>query len=260
MLFCDRRSFSCSRERSPDGDGLSLTTQHSVMSHSPPQAALRRRVRVQQRTGDEVTFVTKSFSKDDGTQYHPVINAATGEFSCDCPDHLYRHSFCKHLRRAGAGLKRASAAPPLVASSPVASSTPLPSATPPVASPPSVPFPSLSHPVAPSPTPPRCRLSSPAPAGLRSPGSDSSSTMPRFFANEQITQIIPAPASLKAQFADGCPDEPVLCLALLSVPVGNNGSAKAPYQLVMPMVASQGSIELACDIERPYLRLSSERR
>lgn len=84
--------------------------------------------------------------------------------------------------------------------------------------------------------------------------------MPRFFANEHITQIIPAPASLKAQFADGCPDEPVLCLALLSIPVGNAGSAKAPYQLVMPMVASQGGIELACDIERPYLRLSSESR
>ena len=196
------------------------------MSHSPPQAAIRRRVRVQQRVDDEVTFVTKSFSRDDGTQYHPVINEATGAFSCDCPDHLYRRSFCKHLRRAQARLKQTRATP-----SPVAS--PLPNVVFPVASPPA------------------------SPATL---SSSFSHAMPRFFANEQITQIIPAPAALKAQFADGCPDEPVLCLALLSVPIGNRGSAKAPYQLVMPMVASQGGIELACDIERPYLRLSSESR
>ncbi len=211
---------------------------------SPSPVPLRRRVRVQRRVGDEVTFVTKSFTKTDGTQYHPIINQATGEFSCDCPDHLYRQSFCKHLRRAQTQLKRAST--PLT---PVAPPPPplAPTSSIPVASPPPTLAPTPSTPVAspllPSPSSP---LLSPA--------------MPRFFANEHITQIIPAPATLKAQFADGCADEPVLCLALLSVPGAANGPAKSPYQLVMPMVAYHGALELACDIERPYLRLSSESR
>ncbi|BCM88781.1 hypothetical protein IAD21_00623 [Abditibacteriota bacterium] len=211
------------------------------MPHSLSPTPIRRRVRVERRTGDEVVFVTKSFTKDDGTQYHPVINGATGEFTCDCPDHLYRHSFCKHLRRAQAQLKRAGISSPPVAPPP-------PHSIAPVASP-------LPAPLVPQSSVASAPLAPLLESGLRPLVSPA---MPRFFANEHITQIIPAPNWLKAQFADGCSDEPVLCLALLSVPA--SGKTKAPYQMVMPMVAYHGALELACDIERPYLRLSSESR
>ncbi|RYX80118.1 hypothetical protein EON83_29985 [bacterium] len=215
---------------------------------APP---IRRRVRVQQRTGDEVTFVTKSFTKNDGTRYHPVINEATGEFFCDCPDHTHRKSFCKHLRRARSVLKRATVA--------TAATTTHPTTTAPVASSPPAPNTALV-PVASSPTP-LAPATTPAPLApvASSPSAFlDSSAMPRFFANERITQIIPAPRSLRAQFSDGCPDEPVLCLALLNVPAGSH--SKSPYQMVMPMVAYHGTLELACDIDRPYLRLSTESR
>lgn len=75
-----------------------------MSSPSPSRSPIRRRVRRDGVQGSRAQFVTKSFSRDDGTLYRPRINTATGEFFCDCPDHRYRGSFCKHLRRAAAQL------------------------------------------------------------------------------------------------------------------------------------------------------------
>lgn len=69
------------------------------------KSPIRRRVRKDWRNGDLVGYKTKSFTKDDGTEYHPVIDVSTGEFSCTCPDHVYRHRACKHIQRMAAQLK-----------------------------------------------------------------------------------------------------------------------------------------------------------
>jgi hypothetical protein len=68
---------------------------------------IRRCVRRNEILPDgKVTFQTKSFTKDDDTVYEPVIDPQTGEFSCTCPDHVYRHRACKHILRAVANLLR----------------------------------------------------------------------------------------------------------------------------------------------------------
>ena len=71
-----------------------------------PVKTIPRRVRPEWAEGDQRGFVTKSFTRDDGTQYHPVLDVETGEFFCDCMHHEIRHAFCKHLRKAAVGLIR----------------------------------------------------------------------------------------------------------------------------------------------------------
>ena len=69
--------------------------------------AIRRCVRRTETLADgKVAFKTKSFTKDDGTTYEPIIDPETGEFSCTCPDHVYRRRACKHIARAVANLFR----------------------------------------------------------------------------------------------------------------------------------------------------------
>jgi len=59
----------------------------------------------------QVFFVTKSFTRDDYTRWHPVVDVQEGEVFCDCPDFHFRHAphkptvqtpahWCKHLQRA----------------------------------------------------------------------------------------------------------------------------------------------------------------
>jgi putative SOS response-associated peptidase YedK len=59
----------------------------------------------------QVFFVTKSFTRDDYTKWHPVVDVEEGEVFCDCPDFHFRHAahkptvqtpahWCKHLQRA----------------------------------------------------------------------------------------------------------------------------------------------------------------
>ena len=67
--------------------------------------------------GGQIFFNTKSFSHDDGTRWHPVVDIETGPVYCDCPDFHFRHAkhdpdvltpqhWCKHVARAVQNCKR----------------------------------------------------------------------------------------------------------------------------------------------------------
>lgn len=74
------------------------------MSTTPTQQKkppLRRRVRQEQRIGDQVLFKTKSFTKNDNTIWHPTIDVSNGHYHCDCPAyHFNTREPCKHCVRA----------------------------------------------------------------------------------------------------------------------------------------------------------------
>jgi putative SOS response-associated peptidase YedK len=59
----------------------------------------------------QVFFKSRSWTREDGTRWHPVVDCQHGEVWCDCPDFRYRHArhepsvhtpihWCKHLMRA----------------------------------------------------------------------------------------------------------------------------------------------------------------
>lgn len=64
------------------------------------------------RSGDgQVFFKVRSFTRDDGARWHPVVDTHDGSVFCDCPDFHFRHArhhpsvqtpghWCKHLQRA----------------------------------------------------------------------------------------------------------------------------------------------------------------
>ncbi len=77
----------------------------------------RRHVLRESEAGGHIFFRTKSFTRDDATMWHPVVDVECGHVFCDCPDFRYRHAvhepdvstpqwWCKHLRRAVANCKR----------------------------------------------------------------------------------------------------------------------------------------------------------
>ena len=77
----------------------------------------RRHVLRESEAGGHVFFKTRSFTRDDATVWHPVVDVECGHVFCDCPDFRYRHAihepdvstpqwWCKHLRRAVANCKR----------------------------------------------------------------------------------------------------------------------------------------------------------
>ena len=74
---------------------------------------LRRTVRREYRTGDQIGFKTKSFTQSDGPTYHPALDVVTGEWSCTCKAAQYRpHTPCKHALRAAQNAVRAGDAEP----------------------------------------------------------------------------------------------------------------------------------------------------
>ncbi|RYG53616.1 hypothetical protein EON80_32540, partial [bacterium] len=64
------------------------------------QVTIRRRVRRENNQSDELCFRTKSFTREEGVEWHPVIDVGRRRYRCDCPHHRYRGAFCKHLQRA----------------------------------------------------------------------------------------------------------------------------------------------------------------
>lgn len=77
----------------------------------------RRHVLRESEAGGHVFFKTRSFTRDDATVWHPVVDVECGHVFCDCPDFRYRHAihepdvstpqwWCKHLRRAVANCQR----------------------------------------------------------------------------------------------------------------------------------------------------------
>ena len=202
------------------------TNTPSREAHAPSgrSVPLRRRVRRAGTEGTRAQFVTKSFSRDDGTLYRPSIDTATGAFFCDCPDHRYRGSFCKHLRRAAAQLDLPNSE---VANQNAQKQSPDAAITP------------LSQPDQ-FPT-----------SGFQLPSSNDTDSMKRLFFDEHIVQLLPALPRVRAQFADGGDDEFVWCFALLCANA-EKGRPDTQFQLVLPMVQRAGCLELACDIDRPY--------
>lgn len=65
----------------------------------------------------QVFFQTRSFTRDDYTMWHPVVDLENGAVWCDCPDFRFRHSmhepslnspshWCKHVARAVENCRR----------------------------------------------------------------------------------------------------------------------------------------------------------
>ncbi|MBV9470355.1 MAG: SOS response-associated peptidase [Abitibacteriaceae bacterium] len=67
--------------------------------------------------GGQVFFQTKSFTRSDGTRWHPIVDIESGPVFCDCPDFHFRHArhepdiftpqfWCKHVARAVENCRR----------------------------------------------------------------------------------------------------------------------------------------------------------
>lgn len=98
-------------------DALALIYGRNFKPEKPKFAPRRRMVLRDHEAGGHIFFRTKSFSRDDATRWHPVIDVECGHVFCDCPDFRYRHShhepdvwtpqwWCKHVRRAVDNCKR----------------------------------------------------------------------------------------------------------------------------------------------------------
>ena len=83
----------------------------------PKFAHKRRHVLRESEAGGHVFFRTRSFTREDATMWHPVVDVEEGFVHCDCPDFRYRHAmhepdvstpqwWCKHLARAVANCQR----------------------------------------------------------------------------------------------------------------------------------------------------------
>ena len=101
-------------------DAREVLTQIYGAQFSPDKpkfAHKRRHVLRESEAGGHVFFKTRSFTRDDTTMWHPVVDVEEGFVHCDCPDFRYRHAmhdpdvstpqwWCKHLARAVANCKR----------------------------------------------------------------------------------------------------------------------------------------------------------
>lgn len=105
-------------QAAPDSrEALALVYGAAFKSDRPKFPTRRRLVLREQEIGGHVFFKTRSFSRDDATRWHPIVDIECGHVFCDCPDFRYRHEqhdpdiwtphwWCKHLRRAVETLKR----------------------------------------------------------------------------------------------------------------------------------------------------------
>jgi len=111
-------------EPAPDArDALALVYGTHFKAEKPKFPARRRLVLRDHEVGGHVFFRTRSFSRDDATRWHPIVDIECGHVFCDCPDFRYRHErhdpdiwtphwWCKHVRRAVENLKRHGELPP----------------------------------------------------------------------------------------------------------------------------------------------------
>lgn len=105
-------------EAAPDArDALALVYGSDFRADKPKFPARRRMVMRDHEIGGHVFFKTRSFTRDDATRWHPIVDVECGHVFCDCPDFRYRHEhhepdiwtphwWCKHVRRAVENLKR----------------------------------------------------------------------------------------------------------------------------------------------------------
>lgn len=101
-------------EGAPALDSAEILTQIYGPDFRPERpifAPKPRAVRRETETGGQVFFRTRSFTREDATTWHPVVDVECGEVFCDCPDFRFRHAkhepdvwtpehLCKHLSRA----------------------------------------------------------------------------------------------------------------------------------------------------------------
>ena len=98
-------------------DALALVYGADFRADKPKFPSRRRMVLRDHAVGGHVYFRTRSFTRDDATRWHPIVDVECGHVFCDCPDFRYRHEhhdpdiwtphwWCKHVRRAVENLKR----------------------------------------------------------------------------------------------------------------------------------------------------------
>jgi putative SOS response-associated peptidase YedK len=87
-------------------------TERLGLNRAPSQIVLRRQVMRDWKSPDgQVFFKTRSFTREDSTRWHPIVDTHDGTVFCDCPDFRFRHArhepsvhtpahWCKHLSRA----------------------------------------------------------------------------------------------------------------------------------------------------------------
>lgn len=105
-------------EPAPDArDALALVYGADFRADKPKFPSRRRLVLRDHEIAGHVYFKTRSFTRDDATRWHPIVDVECGHVHCDCPDFRYRHEhqdpdiwtpqwWCKHVRRAVENLKR----------------------------------------------------------------------------------------------------------------------------------------------------------
>jgi len=98
-----------------EADSPSLFDEAVERRASQPKRRLVRRDFV--APGGQIFFKTRSFTRNDLTRWHPVVDVEAGHVFCDCPDFRYRHAphepnvltpqhWCKHLARAVMNCRR----------------------------------------------------------------------------------------------------------------------------------------------------------
>lgn len=84
------------------------TIEYSKLKTAPKKRLV---LRDWQSPEGQVFFETRSFTRDDYTWWHPVVDLESGSVWCDCPDFRFRHAphepsiaspghWCKHVARA----------------------------------------------------------------------------------------------------------------------------------------------------------------
>lgn len=105
--------FLTSEMMQKDTTDASRIESGDVIEYSKEQGAPKKRLVLRDWTSPDgqVFFETRSFTRDDYTFWHPVVDLESGHVWCDCPDFRFRHAphepdtrtpkhWCKHLARA----------------------------------------------------------------------------------------------------------------------------------------------------------------
>lgn len=90
-----------------------------AIEYSKEQAVPKKRLVLRDWVSPDrqVFFQTRSFTRDDYTMWHPIVDLSSGHVWCDCPDFRFRHAmhepdtktphhWCKHVARAVENCRR----------------------------------------------------------------------------------------------------------------------------------------------------------
>lgn len=106
-----------SLDEAPDArEWMTMVYGGEFRPEKPRFGARKRLVRRDHLAGGQLFFRTRSFTRDDATRWHPIVDIENGSVFCDCPDFRYRHAhhepdvwtpqwWCKHLSRAVANCR-----------------------------------------------------------------------------------------------------------------------------------------------------------